>query len=186
MTCTNDSAVAQGSSYTALTIDVNVSPTASTTTSVTNSVSVSGGGAKNATSNTDNVTILPAPVLAVAKSHSGNFTQGQTAQWNITVSNTATGSLTNGTISVSDTLPTGYTLNSYTSTGTAWSCSGTSTVTCTTTAGISGGSNSVITLTVDVPATSPVSVTNTAKAWGGGDLTHTSSATAATGVTRQP
>ena len=33
---------------------------------------------------------------------------------------------------------------------------------------------SVITLTVDVPATSPVSVNNTAKAWGGGDLIHTS------------
>ena len=178
VSCTNDSAVAQSSSYTPLTINVNVSPTASTTTSVPNSVSVSGGGAKNATSNTDTVTILPAPMLSVAKSHIGTFTQGQMAQWNITVSNTATGSMTDGTISVSDTLPTGYTLASHTSTGITWSCSGTSTVTCTTTGGIAGGANSVITLTVDVPTVSPVSVTNTAKAWGGGDLTHTSLASA--------
>ena len=117
VTCTNDSTVAQDSSYSPLTIDVNVSPTANTTTSVPNNVSVSGGGAKNTTSNTDNVTILPAAVLAVTKTHSGNFTQGQTAQWSITVSNTATAGMTYGTISVSDTLPTGYTLASYTSPG---------------------------------------------------------------------
>ena len=182
VSCANDSAVAQDSSYSPLTIDVNVSPTANTTTSVPNNVSVSGGGAKNATSNTDNVTILPAAVLAVTKTHTGNFTQGQTAQWNITVSNTATAGMTYGTVSVSDTLPAGYTLASYTSSGSTWSCSGTSTVTCTTTGGIAGGADSVITLTVDVPATSPVSVSNTAKAWGGGDLTHTSLATAASGT----
>ena len=182
VTCTNDSTVAQDGSYSPLTIDVNVSPTANTTTSVPNNVSVSGGGAKNATSNTDNVTILPAAVLAVTKTHTGNFTQGQTAQWNITVSNTATAGMTYGTVSVSDTLPAGYTLASYTSSGSTWSCSGASTVTCTTTGGIAGGADSVITLTVDVPATSPVSVSNTAKAWGGGDLTHTSLATAASGT----
>jgi uncharacterized repeat protein (TIGR01451 family) len=182
VTCKNDSTVAQGSSYSPLTVNVNVSPTASTTTSVPNQVSVSGGGAASTSSNTDSVTILPAPVLAVQKSHTGNFTQGQTALWSITVSNTAaTGSLTYGTITVTDTLPSGYTLNSYTSTGSvAWTCSGAGTVTCTTTGGIAGGANSVINLTVDVPANSAVSVTNSAKAWGGGDLTHTSSGSAAT------
>ncbi len=180
VTCTNDSTVAQGSSYPELTIDVNVSPTASTTP-VTNQVSVSGGGATPTTSSTDMITILPAPVLSVAKSHTGNFTQGQTAQWNITVSNTApVSSMTYGTITVSDTLPTGYTLNSFV--GTGWSCSGPSTVTCTSTGGIAGGGNSVINLTVNVPATSPVSVSNTAKAYGGGDLTHTSLGTAASGT----
>jgi hypothetical protein len=178
VTCKNDSTVAQNGSYSALTINVNVSPTASTTTSVPNNVSTTGGGAIPTTSNTDSVTILPAPVLAIQKSHTTTFTQGQTAQWNITVSNTAAGSMTYGTMNISDTLPTGYTLNSFSSTGATWSCSGTNTVTCTSTSGISGGSNSVITLTVDIPANSPVSVSNTAKAWGGGDLTHTSLATA--------
>ncbi|WP_263349831.1 beta strand repeat-containing protein [Acidicapsa acidisoli] len=182
VTCTNDSTVAQESSYGALTIDVNVSATASTTSSVTNQVQVSGGGVTSTSSNVDSVTILPAAVLAVQKTHTGTFMQGQTAQWNIAVSNTASGGSTYGTISVSDTLPTGYTLASYTSTGSAWSCSGASTITCTTTATISGGADSVITLTVNVPANSPVSVTNTAKAWGGGDLTHTSLASAASGA----
>lgn len=180
VTCKNDATVAQGSSYSPLTINVNVSPTASTTTSVPNQVSVSGGGAKSTTSNTDSVTILPAPVLAVQKSHTGTFTQGQTAQWNITVSNTATGSLTYSTITVSDTLPAGYTLNSFTSTGSvSWNCSGAGTVTCTTSGGLAGGASTVINLTVNVPATSAVSVSNTASAWGGGDLTHTTLATAA-------
>jgi hypothetical protein len=177
VTCTNSSAVADGSSYPPLTIDVNVSSSA-TAGSVTNQVSVSGAGVKAATSNTDSITILPAPVLSVAKSHTGNFTQGQIAQWNITVSNTATGSMTYGTINVSDTLPAGYTLNSFT--GTGWSCSGTGTVSCTSTGGIAGGSSSMITLTVNVPTNSPTSVSNTAKAWGGGDLNHTSSGTAVT------
>ena len=177
--CKNDSAVAQGSSYGALTINVNVSPTASTTASIPNNVSVSGGGAVNATSNTDTVTILPAAVLAVQKSHTGTFMQGQTAQWNIAVSNTATSGMTYGTIMVSDSLPANYTLDSYSATESAWSCSGTTVVTCTTTAGISGGADSIIALTVNVPTNSPASVTNTAAAWGGGDLTHKSSGTAA-------
>jgi hypothetical protein len=182
VSCKNDSAVAQGSSYTPLTINVNVSPTASTSTSVPNTVSVSGGGAKNTTSNTDSVTILPAPVLSVQKSHGGRFTQGQNAVWSIAVFNTASGGATYGTITVSDTLPTGYTLNSYNYVGTAvWSCSGTTTVTCTSTSGIVGGGDSIINLVVAVPANSPVSVSNTALAWGGGDLIHTSQATAAQG-----
>jgi hypothetical protein len=180
VTCTNDSAVAQGGSYAELTIDVNVSSTASTTMSISNSVSVSGGGVQHATSNTDNVTVLPAPVLAVQKSHMGSFVQSQTAQWSITVSNTASSGSTYGTITVSDSLPSNYTMASYTSTASAWNCSGANAVSCSTTSGISGGAPSVITLTVNVPANSPVSVTNTAAAWGGGDLTHASSGTAVT------
>jgi hypothetical protein len=183
VTCKNDSTVTQGNSYGELTIDVNVSPTASTTTAIANQVQVSGGGATPKSSNVDSVMVLPAPVLAVQKSHTGNFTQGQTAQWAITVSNTASSGSTYGTTTVSDTLPTVYTLASYTPTGGAWTCTGigTGAVACTSTTGIPGGSNSVITLTVNVPATSPVSVSNTAKAFGGGDLTHTSLPTAASG-----
>jgi hypothetical protein len=180
VTCTNDSAVTVGNSYGQLTINVNVSPTASTTTAIANNVSLTGGGVTPITSSNDMVTILPAAVLAVAKSHSGNFTQGQTALWHITVSNTASvASTTYGTINVSDSLPSGYTLSSYTSTANAWNCSGIGTVTCNTATGISGGSSSTINLTVNVPATSPVLVSNIAEAWGGGDVTHTSSATAA-------
>ncbi len=111
---------------------------------------------------------VTAPSLAVSKSHSGNFTQGQTNSWTIQVTNTGTSS-TSGTTTVSDTLPTGYTLSSFS--GTGWSCSGTTTVTCTSSQVVAGmgGAFNALTLTVNVPANSPTSVSNTAMAYGGGD-----------------
>jgi Bacterial Ig-like domain (group 3)/Dockerin type I domain len=181
VTCANDSAVAQGNSYAPLTINVNVSPSASGT--ITNNVQAIGAGAKSATSNTDSVTISPAPALAIQKSHTGTFTQGQTAQWTITVSNTAAGSLTYGTITVLDTMPPGYELDSYSSGGSAaWSCSGGNAVVCTTTEGIAGGAASVINLIVDVPVSSPSTVTNVASAFGGGDLVHVNAGSAVSGA----
>lgn len=180
VTCTNDASVAASSSYPTLVLNVNVS--ASATGNVTNSVSVSGAGAATTSSNVDSVAIEPAAVLAVTKSHSAAFVQGNTAQWQIAVLNTAAAaSETFGTVNVSDTLPSGYTLNTYASTGSTWTCTGTTTIICTSTAAIAGGAESDITLTVNVPASSPTSVANTALAWGGGDLTHTSKGTAASG-----
>lgn len=179
VTCQNDSAVPETSSYSPLTINVNVSPNASTTTAIPNSVSITGAGAIRTTSNTDAVTILPAAVLAITKSHTGTFTQGQTAQWNLTVANTAASGMTNGTITVEDSLVPGFTLASYSSSSSAWTCTGTNVVTCTTTEGISAGANSTIELIVNVPANSPTSVTNIGVAFGGGDLIHTSAGTAA-------
>ncbi len=182
LTCTNDFAVAESGSYPELTMNVNVSPTASGT--VNNNVSASGAGASSTLSNTETLTIQPAPVLAVQKTHTGTFTQGQTAEWDITVSNTAgAGSVTSGTVNVADTLPSGYTVSGFGATSAAWSCNGTAAVSCTSTQGVAGGSSfPVIQLIVNVPASSPVSVSNTASAWGGGDLIHTNSGSAATGT----
>ena len=60
VTCKNDSAVADGGSYPELTIDVNVSATAST--SITNQVSAIGAGVTSSTnSNTDTVTVIQVP-----------------------------------------------------------------------------------------------------------------------------
>ncbi len=119
------------------------------------------------------------PTLSVVKSHTGNFTQGQAATWLIQVNNTGSAA-TSGTLNMSDTLPTSYTLASYISTGSAWTCNGlnSATVDCSSTTAIASGGNSTITLTVNVPANSPTSVSNTALAWGGGDPVHTSSGTA--------
>jgi hypothetical protein len=182
VTCTNDSAVADGGSYPTLTIDVDVASAA--TGSINNSVSVSGAGVTAISSNTDSVTIQPAAVLAVSKSHTGTFTQGSTATWTIQVINNSasSGGATSGaTVTVQDTLPSGYTMASYT--GSGWTCGGTTTVTCTSTQTVAGagGTFPLISLTVNVPANSPTSVSNTALAWGGGDVTHTSSGTAASG-----
>src|SRR5580658_6175214 len=64
VTCTNDGAVAPGASYPALTLNINVSAT-STPGQVTNAFNVAGGAGVTATSsNTDTVTIVPAPKLA--------------------------------------------------------------------------------------------------------------------------
>ena len=176
VTCTNDSAVAQGAPYPTLTLNVSVSPSAPA--SISNGVTVSGAGITG-NSGSDTITVDPTPALAVSKSHTGNFVQGETGQWNIAVSNTSASGSTSGTVTVADTLPSGYTLASYTSSGSLWTCSGTGSVTCTATPGIAGGLSSTITLTVNVPTNSPTSVSNTAFAWGGGDTVHTSQGTAA-------
>jgi hypothetical protein len=177
VTCTNDSAVAQSSAYPTLTFNVNVSSSAPST--IGNSVSVSGAGITSNTGN-DTIAVEATPVLAVSKAHTGTFTAGSTGVWALTISNASTSGSTSGTVTVSDALPIGFTLASYTSTSSLWTCGGTANVVfCTATPGIAGGGNSVIALTVNIPATSPTSVSNTALAWGGGDVVHTSPGTAA-------
>ena len=177
VTCKNHDAIAQASSYPTLTIPVTVSATAGATDN--NSASISGGGANSTNSNTDTVTIDPAPVLTISKSPNGTFTQGQTAEWDLTVGNTAPNGSTAGTTTVVDTLPTNYTLSS--SSGTLWGCSGTTTVTCTSSQAVTGGSLfNLLKLIVNVPAASATSITNNAVAFGGGDLNHTNSGNAAT------
>ena len=109
------------------------------------------------------------PVWSVTKSHTGNFTPGQTGSWSIAVSNTAIGSTSSGTVTVTDSLSNGYTVNG--ASGTDWNCSGsgTSAMSCTNSDAISGGASlATITLNVNVPSNSPGSVQNTASASGGG------------------
>jgi len=59
------------------------------------------------------------PSLSISKSHAGTFTQGAIASWSIQVGNTGTGATDGSTVTVTDTLPSGYTLAS--SSGTGWS-----------------------------------------------------------------
>lgn len=63
---------------------------------------------------------VPAPVLQVTKSHSGNFTLGQLAAYNIDVYNVAEAGPTAGTVTVTESAPTGLTLVSLS--GTGWTC----------------------------------------------------------------
>jgi hypothetical protein len=128
--------------------------------------------------------VIATPTLSVAKAHVGTFTQSSTGEWDITVNNTAASSITSGTTTVSDTLPAGYTANNFSTTDASWSCigTGTQTATCTSMSAISGGSSfPTIKIIVNIPANSPTSVTNTARAFGGGDTTHTNLDTAASG-----
>ena len=72
-------------------------------TSVTNVATVGGGGDLNAANNTATVMtpIARAPDLTITKSHTGNFTQGQTATYTITVTNNGAVP-TSGTVVVTD------------------------------------------------------------------------------------
>ena len=61
------------------------------------------------------------PVLTITKSHAGNFTQGQqNATYSVTVSNRANAVSTSGTVTVTETMPSGLSLVSML--GTGWNC----------------------------------------------------------------
>src|SRR6185503_7583569 len=120
LTCTRSDALAAGASYPAITLTVNVANNAPA--NVTNSVSVSGGGQTNTGNDTatDPTTINQLPDLTIAKSHTGNFTQGQVgATYSITVTNSGSAA-TRGVVTVTDTLPTGLTATAIS--GMGWSC----------------------------------------------------------------
>jgi uncharacterized repeat protein (TIGR01451 family) len=118
----------------------------------------------------------PTPDLTITKTHTGDFTQGQTGDYTITVTNSGSAP-TSGTVTVTDTLPSGLAATVIISSN-AWACSGsTSTVmTCTRSSALAAGASSTITLTVNV-ASDAQSVTNTASVSGGGE-TNTANDTA--------
>jgi uncharacterized repeat protein (TIGR01451 family) len=167
-TCTRSDALAQGASYDDISVTVQVAADASSPQ--VNHASVAGGGAASVVTASDSTIIAPAPVLSVTKTHSGQFKQGQTGTWAIAVENSGpAGSSTAGTVTATDTLPANYTLNSFT--GTNWFCSGTSVVTCTSSQAVAGGGTfPALSLVANIPANSPVSVTNSVTASGGGAL----------------
>jgi uncharacterized repeat protein (TIGR01451 family) len=170
VTCTRSDALAAGQSYEAITLTVNVAINAAS--SLTNTVTVSGGGDVNPGNDTDtDVTpVTPEPDLTVAKSHPGNFFQGQQgAIYTLTVSNVGAAA-TAGLVTVSDNLPTGLTPTA--ASGPGWNCSvNGQTATCTRSDPIAGngGAYPPITITANVASSTPTALTNTATVAGGGD-----------------
>ena len=171
LTCTRNTALAVGASYPVITVTVNVS--ASAPASVTNSVTASGGGENNATNNTDTdpTTINQLPDLTVNKSHVGNFTQGQVgATYTLTATNSGTGA-TSGTVTVTDTLPSGLTATAIS--GTGWTCT-LSPLSCTRSDALAAAASyPVITVTVTVANNAAASVTNSVAVSGGGQTNTT-------------
>jgi uncharacterized repeat protein (TIGR01451 family) len=185
-TCTRSDALSSGASYPAITLTVNVASNAPA--SVTNTATVSNGGDTNSTNDTanDQTTVTGAPDLTIAKSHSGTPQQGQNGfQYTITVSNVG-GGASSGTVTVSDTLPSGMTVVSIN--GPGWVCSPGATSTCTRSDALAGGASyPAITLTVNIASNAPASVTNTATVSGGGDTNGTNnSASDPTSITGGP
>ncbi|HZU29428.1 MAG TPA: FG-GAP-like repeat-containing protein, partial [Bryobacteraceae bacterium] len=182
VTCVNHDAIQQGSSYPTLTLTVNVSTTATPGT-FNNNPTVSGGGITS-TSGSDSITIDAAPDVTVTAGHTGTFTQGSTGAISLQAHNIAPSSVTTGTTTIVDTLPTGWTLANNNSTA-DWTCgSAANVITCTSTAQISGGNDfPALSLTVNIPTTSPASVQNNATISGGGELNTANDSSPADSIT---
>jgi len=132
-------------------------------------VSASGGGSATANAS-DSTTVVAGsqPSLAIAKTHSGNFFQGQQgATYTVTVSNNTGAASTSGTVTVTDTLPSGLTLVSMA--GTGWNCAAN---VCTRSDALAGGAGySAITVTVNVSGTATSPKVNQVSVSGGGSAT---------------
>jgi len=141
VTCYRSDTLAAGSTYPPVTLTVRVA--ADAPASVTNSVTVFGGGMTSGPNSstsaggqtgTDPTTIAQtgpagtpptppaAPQLSVSSGHSGSFVQGDAADlYTLTVSNAGSAGPTSGMVVVTDALPAGVTPVEMT--GTGWTCS---------------------------------------------------------------
>ena len=169
VSCSRSDALAVGSSYPAITVTVSVDAGDGP---VTNFAFVNGGGEFNTSNDTaSDVTTVAAPILSVTKSHTGNFTVGQTGTYTITVSNVGSRPTIGSAVNVNDPLPLGMT--AATVAGNGWSCSGVNTafVNCNRSDVLAAGSNyPPIMLTVSVGGSVAGSVPNFVFVNGGGDL----------------
>jgi uncharacterized repeat protein (TIGR01451 family) len=109
--------------------------------------------------------------LTITKTHSGNFTPGQTGIYTITVTNSGSGSTNGSLVTVTDVVPAGLTPTAPNGPHNGWECSiNGQTLTCTRSDMVAGGSSyPTITLTVQVADPAPLTVTNTAVVAGGGE-----------------
>jgi uncharacterized protein (TIGR03437 family) len=103
------------------------------------------------------------PTLGIAKTHNGTFSQGQPGSYTVVVKNNG-GAATSGTVTVTESLPSGLTLTSMA--GPGWSCTGS---TCTRGDSVPAGSSyPSITVTVSVASNALAQVTNQVSVSGGG------------------
>jgi uncharacterized protein (TIGR03437 family) len=174
--CTRSDVLTAGNSYAAITLTVNVANNAPA--SVTNQVTVSGGGESNAGNDTasDVTTIVTAPpALTITKTHNGNFTQGQAGvTYTITVANSGKGP-TSGAVTVTETPPSGLTLVSIagSGSGSGWSCAANS---CTRSDSLAAGlSYPAIIATVNVAANASSPQVNSVSVSGGGSASASAS-----------
>jgi uncharacterized repeat protein (TIGR01451 family) len=118
--------------------------------------------------------LVNGPVLSIAKSHTGNFTQGQTgATYTVTVSNAIGAGPTGGTVLVREAVPTGLTAVSLG--GNGWTCPSSGTICTRSDPLASGATYPAITVTVSVANNAPASVVNQVTVTGGGSAIATTS-----------
>ena len=166
LSCTRSDVLAAVSSYPAITLTVSVAANAPAL--VTNIATVSGGGEINTRNNkASDPTTVATSDLTVTKTHTGSFIQGDTGKtYTITVTNSGAAA-TSGSVSVVDSLPAGLTATAIA--GNGWTCT-LGTLSCTRSDVLAAAASyPVITLTVNVSAGAPASVTNVVTVSGGGE-----------------
>ena len=167
LSCTRSDVLAAFSSYPAITLTVSVAANAPAL--VTNIATVSGGGEINTRNNkASDPTTVATSDLTVTKTHTGSFIQGDTGKtYTIIVTNSGVAA-TSGSVSVVDTLPAGLTATAIA--GTGWTCT-LGTLSCTRSDVLAAAASyPSITLTVNVSAGAPASVTNIVTVSGGGEV----------------
>ncbi|MGN9789662.1 DUF11 domain-containing protein [Streptomyces sp. OZ13] len=171
-------ALEAGADYPPITVTAEVAESAPSEVCNTGFVGTAGGGVTDEDTVCSPVTQGPPAdpaELSITKAHSGGFSQGGTGTYTLTVSNASGAGPTEGTVTVTDTLPAGVTYSN--ATGNGWSCSQASgTVTCTRSDELEpGASYPPITLTVNVTPSAACSFTNSATVSGGGSQSDTAS-----------
>jgi uncharacterized repeat protein (TIGR01451 family) len=169
LTCTRSDALAGGANYPAINLFVSVDHDAPV--SVTNTVTVSGGGEINTANDSASKTspVIQRADLSIDSSHSGTWHQGDFGRtYALSISNVGFADTSATTVTVVDTLPAGLTATAIA--GTGWSCT-LGTLTCTRTdVLVQGASYPDITVTVDVDSNAAALVTNAATVSGGGEI----------------
>jgi uncharacterized repeat protein (TIGR01451 family) len=171
LTCTRSDSLAPNTSYEVITVTVDVALNAPLP-SVVNIATVSGGGEVNTGNDVaQDITFIippPTPDLAPFTNHSfNNFVQGQSAIYRIDITNVGTAT-TSGTVTVTDTLPTGLTATDVS--GVGWTCTAGATSTCTRSDALQfNNSYAPIFITVAIAANAPSNVVNSVTVSGGGD-----------------
>lgn len=179
----NIGAIASGASVT-LTLTATVTTTGPLTNTARKTAETETD--PNLSNDTASVTVNgQAPDLTIAKSHIGSFVHGSTGNYSLIVSNIGPVA-SSGLVTVSDTLPAGFTPS--TASGTGWSCGiAGQTVTCTRSDAMAGGASyPAITIAVSVSQSATSPLTNTATVAGGNEVnTANNSASDPTAVTSQ-
>lgn len=162
--CTRSDFLNFNQTYQPITVTVNVAT--DSPLQLTNTAVVTGGGDNNPANNTAvDVVDVGAADLRLSKTHSGNFFRGQQgASYDIVVTNAGVAP-TVGTVTVTDTLPSGLTL--FSAIGTGWTCVQ---ATCSRSDVLAPSTSyPVLRIRVNVAVDAPGQVVNVATVFGGND-----------------
>lgn len=165
VTCTSSSVMAPNASSATT---IGVTPDGSQP-NVTNNATVTGGGVPSFLAydgKASDTTTINRPDLTLTKTDNGPWTANGTGAYTLTVKNQG-GMSTGGSMTLTDTMPTGITVNSVVA-ASGWTCTTAATVTCTSNSGTTLAASATATFTINITVNGAgSSVTNTATVAGG-------------------